>query len=83
MNPEIKQKVIWHAISFVQTFLATFLVTVAGIIVTIPTETLTDIHVWSGAAVAGAFVSAGRTALKIAWEQIVVPIIQHKFTFKL
>ena len=83
MFPTTKEKVVWHAISFAQTFLATFLITIAGIVTTIPHETLSNPQVWSGSAVAAVLVSAVRSAVKVAWEQIVVPLIQSKISFRL
>lgn len=58
-----------HVVSFAQTFISTFLVTLSAIVTQVPYETLSDPTAWSKGAITACIFSLARTALKIAWEK--------------
>lgn len=59
-----------HAVSFTQTFIATFLATIGTIIIAIPAEKLSDPHTWTTSAIAGVLIAAVRVAIKAAWTKL-------------
>lgn len=62
-------KIKTEVISFVQTFLATFLSVISISITQLPVETLSNPQTYKASFIAGLLISAVRTALKMTWQK--------------
>jgi hypothetical protein len=62
-----------HTISFIKTFLATFITVFVGALLALPNETLLQADFWQSGAVIALVLSAVRSAIASIWGNVMPP----------